>query len=198
MLVPRRSTYRSRQSGDTIIEVLLAITIFSLVAVAGLSIMNQGSATSQRSLEITLVRQQMDAQAEALRYINTAYVAAFKKSGNYSEATPAGQWVKLTNASSGKLRDQASQYGTCTPPDKAFVMNTRTGRVSDVALTPAETFSQATYDDTVMKTAGGIWAEAVRSTATSIDFHIRTCWDSPGQEAPMTLGTIVRLYEPQN
>lgn len=65
-----------KQRGDTIIEVLLAVTVFSLVAVGGMAIMNQGAAMAQRSLEIGLVRQQIDAQADALRYIHNAYVTS--------------------------------------------------------------------------------------------------------------------------
>ena len=61
---------RRFEQGDTIVEVLFAVVVFALVAVGSMSIMNQGTATAERSLEITLVRQQMDAQAEAIRYIH--------------------------------------------------------------------------------------------------------------------------------
>ena len=36
-----------------------------------------------------------------------------------------------------------------------------------------------------------------QANAGYIDFHIRACWDSPGQSVPVTIGTIVRLYEPR-
>ena len=54
--------------GDTLIEVLFAITVFSLVVVTSLAIMNQGTQAALRSLQLTLVRQQVDSQAEALRF----------------------------------------------------------------------------------------------------------------------------------
>lgn len=66
---------RRGERGDTIIEVIFAVTVFSLVAVGGITIMNQGAATAQRSLEIGLVREQIDSQADALRYIHSAYIA---------------------------------------------------------------------------------------------------------------------------
>ena len=59
-----------RNRGDTIIEVLLAVTIFSLVAVGSMVLMNRGVAMAQQSLETTLVRQQIDAQAEMLRFVH--------------------------------------------------------------------------------------------------------------------------------
>ena len=195
---------RERQRGDTIVEVLFAITIFSLVAVGGLSIMNQGTLISQRALEVTLVRQQIDAQAEALRYLNTAYVASFGQGPAPITSSAAGQWVVAT--SDARVRTQPSPFGTtCTPPERSFVVNTATARVVTSGFVPASTFSQIRYDETTPTTINGIdglWVEAVRGTGDPsatrfVDFHIRACWDSPGQATPMTLGTIVRLYEPQ-
>lgn len=195
---------RQRQRGDTIVEVLFAITIFSLVAVGGLSIMNQGTLISQRALEVTLVRQQMDAQAEALRYLNTAHVASFGQGTAPTARSAAGQWAVAT--SDARVRPQPSPFGiTCTPPERSFIVNTATARVVTSGFVPASTFSQIRYDEatpTTINSIDGLWIEAVRgagdpSVAQFIDFHIRACWDSPGQAAPMTLGTIVRLYEPQ-
>ena len=65
-----------RNRGDTIIEVLLAVTIFSLVAVGSMVLMNRGVAMAQQSLETTLVRQQIDAQAEMLRFVHDQARAA--------------------------------------------------------------------------------------------------------------------------
>ena len=52
------------QAGDTLIEVMLATAVFSAVAVGCLTVMNRGLSIAQQSLESTLVRQQIDAQAE--------------------------------------------------------------------------------------------------------------------------------------
>ena len=67
-----------KQRGDTLVEVLFATAVFSLVAVSGLSIMNQGTSTAQRALEITLVRNEINSQAEAIRMLNTSYIAAYR------------------------------------------------------------------------------------------------------------------------
>jgi hypothetical protein len=47
-----------------------------------------------------------------------------------------------------------------------------------------------------------MWIEATGQGATVnnvgyIDFYIRACWDTVGQAMPVTLGTIVRLYDPK-
>jgi type II secretory pathway pseudopilin PulG len=207
--------HHQQESGDTIIEVLFAVTVFAMVAVGSMAIMNQGMATAERSLEITLVRQQMDAQAEAIRYIHQAFVASFQNNGSAPTGV-AAEWVKMTDKITGRGADGASAFGQ-TPGDKCpatvpgqhpFVLDARTASVSNVqpvmvapsgaSLPP---FPQVIYNsDSSINQAYGIWVEAVPSTASNgpgfVDFHIRSCWDGPGSAAPITLGTIVRLYEP--
>ena len=70
---------RKFNRGDTLVEVLLGVTIFSLVAVIALETMNRGMAIAQYSLETTLVRQQVDAQAEMLRYAHDMKNDTWKK-----------------------------------------------------------------------------------------------------------------------
>lgn len=67
-------SFQNFSKGDTIIEVLFAVTIFSALAISGLSVMNRGVGTAQRSLEISLVRQEMNNQAEILRFVHNAYI----------------------------------------------------------------------------------------------------------------------------
>lgn len=194
------------ERGDTIVEVLFAITIFSLVAVGGLSIMNQGVAVAQRALEINLVRQQIDTQAEALRYLNQLYVADYGKQGKGTD-----NWQKIIEANKIS-KNQVQSFDAmvvddkCTVPvNKPFTLDSTKVDIADKAtLTPTAnpaTYSKVRYDAAV-PVAEGVWIQAVRSDAVGTnpgfyDFHIRACWSSPGQTVPMTLGTIVRLYEPR-
>ena len=212
----RLAVRKNRQQGDTIIEVLFAVAVFAMVAVGSMTIMNQGTATAQRSLEITLVRQQIDAQAEAIRYIHKAYVAAYQSGGGALTGT-AAEWTKMTSRTTGHGTDGASEFGqvngetcpTAVPGQRPFILNAHTARVwpaapsmeapADASLPP---FAQVVYnEDSSVNQAYGMWIEAVPSTATNgpgfVDFHIRACWSAPGTDTPMTLGTIVRLYEPR-
>lgn len=211
-----RRIHQSNQNGDTLIEVLFAVAVFAMVAVGSLAIMNQGTASAQRSLEISLVRQQINAQTEAIRYIHQSYIAAFQKDGAAPTGT-AAEWTKMTNKAAGKGADGASVFGqtggnTCpeiTPGQKPFILNARKATVW--GSTPAMSapinaslppFAQVIYNnDSSISRVYGIWIEAVPSTASDgpgfVDFHIRACWEGPGASAPMTLGTIVRLYEPR-
>ena len=195
-----------RQRGDTIIEVMFAIVIFSFITISSLAIMNQGIATGEKALEITLVRQQVNAQAEALRYIHSALTV------NPSEA----QLATWKNFSSTHGQSMASEYGVdgadCVLPRgegfHPFILNARTAEIwtsaPSVSQGPDSSFppySQVVYNtDSSIEAAYGLWVEAVPTTSEEeksfIDFHIRACWPAPGSSRPMTIGTIVRLYDP--
>ena len=59
---------KRRERGDTIIEVMFSFVILSLLVVATYMVMNRGTQIAQRSLEITLVRQQINSQVSLIRY----------------------------------------------------------------------------------------------------------------------------------
>ena len=205
---------RLKTTGDTLIEVLFAVSVFSLVAVSGLAVMNQGSSSSERALEITLVREQMDGQAKTLRFLNSSYVAAFRAGTAYPSSTSAYQWAQMSRyISDNPILNPTTLGGSSCPTlylKGSFILNTQQGTFIDPSknggvLIAAKTFSQVNYTSTVVSSSEGIWIEAIRSSSSAanqsnigyIDFHILSCWDSPGQAVPGTLGTIVRLYEPR-
>ncbi|MBQ6147418.1 hypothetical protein IJI70_01040 [Candidatus Saccharibacteria bacterium] len=67
--------------GDTLVEVMFAVGIFGIVAVSAISLMNRGVNNAQAALETTMARNEIDAQAEALRFIHDAYAAEKHSSG---------------------------------------------------------------------------------------------------------------------
>ncbi len=54
---------------------MFAVGIFGLVAIGAIGIMNKGLYDAQKALEITMARQEIDAQAEALRFLHEAYLS---------------------------------------------------------------------------------------------------------------------------
>ena len=70
--------------GDTLIEVMLSISIFAVVALLTINLMNDGINTAQRTLEVAMARNEIDAQAEALRFIHHSYVAERQMSSDES------------------------------------------------------------------------------------------------------------------
>lgn len=205
------------ERGDTIIEVMVSFALFAMIAVGSLAVMNRGIATAQRSLEITLVRAQIDAQTQALNYIHEAYVASYNKDVPPVVGTAAYQWwdIKTNRNVASSAVPQFGQLaaGRCqtTLPARAFIMNARTAQAQTANLTSSAPtgssvppFSQVIYDTNSpgsIVRAYGITIQAVPSATTNgtgfIDFHIRACWDAAGSSTPLTLGTIVRLYDPR-
>lgn len=129
----------SLKRGDTIIEVLFALSVFSLVAILALNLMNNGVVTAQGSLETTMVRNEINAQAEALRFIHDTVTAgssdeAYQKAWTDIVATtegnslddfvyPPDQNTASTGMSCATYYDQNSANNIGRK--HAFVLNTR-------------------------------------------------------------------------
>lgn len=171
-----------KSRGDTIIEVILAVAVFSLVAVGAMSIMNHGVAMAQRSLEITLVRQQIDAQAEMLRFVSDSN---------------AELWADLRanhlNASAQSILDST----TC--PEQSGLGNWFALRPVGGSLAKIEGTNYSAAPETFAKIRDGR-AEGLSVQLVAIDggdaydAYIQACWSGLGTSTPMTMGTIVRLY----
>lgn len=173
---------RKNQRGDTIVEVLFATAALSLVIVISFMVMNRGVGIAQLAVENTFVRQSMDGQAEALRFLRDAYL-----NSREADSHVRTEWAKIED----RLVGEATPFGGCEPSGRAFYVNTDTVTVQS-NLQPAITFAGAEFGQ-------GLWVEAVQPTIPAgqpeyIDFHIRACWDPPIAGPKATTGTIVRLY----
>lgn len=174
--------------GDTMVEVIVAFAVFALVATGAIAVMNRGLTVTERSLEITLVREQIDAQAQLLRY---------------ARDTDSTAWNDIL----GNLADSGGDGcpingGMITPPSQAFIASVSSSTPREVTYTKLGpgifeqpgTYSQFTLDDSPK--SYGLWVVPVRvGLSNSYDMHIYACWHGPGDTAPTKLGTIVRLYE---
>lgn len=193
------------QRGDTIIEVLLAVTVFSLVSVASMTIMNRSANAAQQAIETTLVRQQVDAQVEALRAAHQAYSRLTTE-----EARDNSVWSSLKNTSTNSI-STASGCPTQTAlntsqvflmnPQTASILTTATGAVLSMEADNAPVFAQIIQDKASgIMTGYGLWIELHKVpggfTPAAYDFRIRACWYGAGTgKTPMALETTVRLYD---
>jgi len=231
------------KQGDTIIEVIFAITIFTLVAVLSITLMNSGIATAQTSLETEMARNEVDAQAEALRFIHNNFVAEL------ALADGSRIWENLWNQiiDERRMMDPRvigdigfSDIGNVCRTEEAysdmigqfmsniFVINTRfldPTRPNNTIFTAGQNATRfgisglypriifrslgADSDDmlggdmsTAIARVEGLWILPVHSDAMQgrdpefFDFYINTCWSAPGRARPASIGTIVRLYNP--
>lgn len=203
-----RAAVRVKERGDTIVEVMFAIAVFAAVAAGALAIMNQGAATTQRSLEITQVRQAMNDQAEALRFVQQEYFSSGGQAQKSLWETAIRSTVRSSASSFGKLRSDGSCLTTSDIQNSGaypFALNLSQNTISVITSSSIKLGTQPpdrAYPGIANNQAYGLWVEAVRPTAADdknfIDFHIRACWDAPGSNVPMTLGTIVRVYDKTN
>ena len=189
---------RKLNRGDTLVEVLLGVTIFSLVAVIALETMNRGMAIAQYSLETTLVRQQVDAQAEMLRYAHDMKNDTWKKLVDSNSVS-----VSAVNGNEGNLGVEKCPDDFST---KEFALAATPSLASKISILnnpgdykAAETYARVDGDT---KKTYGISVRLVKpSTATGsrdsnkYDAYIKACWMPVGSKMPATIGTIVRLYD---
>lgn len=199
---------RKSSRGDTLIEVLFAISVFSMVVVSSIAIMNKGMDAAQRTLGITVTRQLIDTQAQILRTAHDSYIAQYPastytglaatyntiESSTYSSANPGSDFIGSTTCPANVKRGSTSSF-VLSPsnPTQLIAVVTNNDPTAYPLITSSPTIS-----------VQGIWVEAIRKDANStdtpigyIDFHINACWPGPGSNVPLTLGTIVRLYEPK-
>lgn len=149
--------------GDTLIEVMFAVAVFGMVAVGSIGIMNRGLHTTQTALEVTMARQEIDAQAEALRFVHDAFVSSTPDSSDaYTELwqeikSRAYTTSELTNNNPNFFSDynnQSCDVAMQDLPDKSFLINpdsfTSSSLVSDMLLTniqPAATYPRILRTD---------------------------------------------------
>ena len=185
------------QRGDTIIEMVMAFAIFAIAAIGTLTVLNKGVATTQRNLEITLVREQIDSQAEMIRYAHNTQSPAWDAmiASSSLVATPLALDKSCTTSS-------AITNGFFLQPNinAANPSSTQFARKSIASTTfkRPDTYAKIDYTSTTA-VSSGIWVQATRAqqggSVSAYDFYIHACWDSVGLAKPMTLGTIVRVYE---
>ncbi len=130
--------------GDTLVEVMVAMAILAVVTIVTVTMMNQGLNVSERSLELTTARNELNAQAEALRFIHSSYVSELNlpkcnSAGNdvrcqafadiwekiVEQAIPANQERKINLPTTNCERDIYDDGKRALIDDHAFIINTR-------------------------------------------------------------------------
>ncbi|QWQ31525.1 type II secretion system GspH family protein [Candidatus Minimicrobia vallesae] len=178
---------RKFNRGDTLVEVLLGVTIFSLVAVIALETMNRGMAIAQYSLETTLVRQQVDAQAEMLRYAHDMKNDTWKKLVDNNSVS-----VSVVNGNEGNLGAEKCPDDFST---KEFALAATPSLASKISILnnpgdykqKAETYARVDSDT---KKTYGISVRLVKPSTTvgSRDsnkydaYYIKACWMPVGSQ----------------
>ena len=156
----KKNQRKNARRGDTIVEAVIAIAIYSIVAVLALASMNSGLKSAQKNLESTMSRAAVDSQVDAIRYIYDGYIKAkaggsvdadyFKKLWNQMIVTEVG-------GSSGPTLSEV-----ITDPDNVDVLTCKDLIDKDVngnvfALNPRAIYSQESLGSaTGLSSIGGL------------------------------------------
>lgn len=121
--------------GDTLVEISFAIVVFCIISILTVGLMDRNLSAIQGTLELNMARNEIDAQAEALRFIHNSYVAEKGQPGSTKEYSALWQ----TLVSGAKEPDEISSFTSqqCSVyyeengqnniyDDNAFVVNSRT------------------------------------------------------------------------
>ncbi|MCL2002138.1 hypothetical protein FWG76_01900 [Candidatus Saccharibacteria bacterium] len=123
--------------GETIVEVMFAVAIFGAVAMVAIQMMNRGSVVAQAAVEAQQARNEMDAQASAIKFIHDGFLAEREHHNSANTDPPSRQFEELWNLITSSARTAAPPYhdnDTCTDVmsndepfygNQAFIINTR-------------------------------------------------------------------------
>lgn len=140
----KKNAKTNSRRGDTIVEAVIAIAIYSIVAVLAIASMNSGLKSAQKNLESTLSRAAIDSQVDSIRYIYENYIVSRTKGGGDADYYQA-IWKQLIkdhklevhDADGERLKDYVHGLdsvagGTCSDlmdadnnGGKSFVINAR-------------------------------------------------------------------------
>ncbi len=181
---------RNKQRGDTLVEVLMAIVVLSIVVVGAITMMSRGLKASQIAVEHTQVRMQINSQLEMMRYLRDAYISD-------PASTAAQRWTSLFGGTPTYASTTNSNYddSVCnvTSGKTGFYL-TQTG-----ANVTVNQFNPATQPATYARPGQGLWMEVTRSSGISpayVDSSVRACWSGIGDAADQQSVTAIRLYDP--
>lgn len=240
------------KKGDTLVEVTFAIAAFALVSILTINVMNSGLNQAQATLELTQVRNEMNAQAESIRFIHNSFT--LERERPIGEQQYRDLWMLLSRQRNAGMYPNAVVNNPEDVPSltakkscqeiydgmddgtyRAFIMNARlidpseTSDLKNIVVTTKnapDKFTTTTLNSRVVygnssvsnsdaeltetgfyrsvQSAEGIFIVAARDetdnavvTPEFFDYHIRACWVAPGDTVPTTVGTIMRLYNPE-
>ncbi len=211
--------------GDTIIEVIFSIAIFGLVSIVTLNIMQRAMMAGQLALEASLTRQAMDSQAEAIRFLSAKNKNRTKDDffANRNEVQKyilkSSEFKKIIKMEEMTKMNDDTGVMECSVPDddkKAFVIDvydnnlpvkSGAGVIKNATVYPRLVHKGSEEDGNLIGTTGafiesqGLYVQAIKvddgvgDKYSAIDYYIKACWQTPASPQPVTLATIVRLYD---
>lgn len=185
----RRLRHSSRtERGDTVVEVLIAIAILSLVIVGALRVMSAGQATAYNAVERTQVQALLSSQLSLVRYMRDEYIRA----GNASTTPAAADW----NTVVGRFDAATIDNDPCSGSVRSGFYITE-----DYTAAPASQHVISNYSYSAATGApgagNGVWLEAQQVPAGNfVDVVAKACWSPAGSNVSQQSKIVSRLAIP--
>ena len=169
--------------GDTLVEVMLALSVLGMVVVGCMSVMNRLNLNVLDAIERTSVRSDINAQTELINYARDRF-----------DGTDSWNQIKDLAVDS----ESADIGGDCTKNDKSFYLsyNADTDTV-DVISGSSDVSGKNTGGRA--RPGNGIWIDAVyvnvADASPYIDFYVKACWSNLSNNVSSESSTVTRIYD---
>jgi len=184
--------------GDTLVEVLLVISLMAIVVLSIFGIMGRGMSQLQLAVERSQVRTELDGQARALQWMRDSYSADPSSTG--------GQLWSIVLANHRDTADPVFDGSSCNRVSSlAFYVNIDVP-TSSITIEPYDN-SMSDNNPSYAKPGRGMWIEMFDRGTTppppgpappkAVDILMRACWQAIGQPALQHETSLVRLYDGQ-
>ena len=196
------------ERGDSLVEVVLAMAVLSMVAVGSMMVMNNGNATIQNALERTEIRGAVNTQTQLLTYIHDNDPTAWNKILAKAECN-AGSSAAGCNNNSNNATVVTASATKCAPSGNAFLLPTSIpASGASVAVNSAPSSHIATNTSNISSGTAGIWVDPLSyeapnngapvsspSNVAYVDFYIKACWYplGSGSGSKSSSVTVVRM-----
>ena len=177
----KRGTMSNNNRGDTLVEVMLSISILGMVVVGCMAIMNRSSLNVLNSIDRTAVRADINRQTELANY-------AKDHEGSSSA------WANIVNLAATNT-DSINEMCKTNGNGKSFFLDISSDDV--VVKTGNDVKGKNTTGRA--EPGYGIWIDAVAVTPVEsaapsyIDLYVKSCWTRLGSDAEAKSNTILRL-----
>ncbi len=163
-------TIHITEKGDTLVEVMLATAVLSMVLAGAFTISNRATRINQTANERTTVSNLMQREAELLKAAQHQDSVAFWNGMNYE----AAENKAFCDLSTG------TDYG-----DNAFFMQNDLTKTT-LSPTGSDAYEIDLYD---------VWIEAVDADPNDayVDFFVFGCWEGIGGQGEQSSGLVLRL-----
>lgn len=182
------------QRGDTIVEVLLASAVLSLVLAGVFTLSNRATRLNQTAYERTVVSNLMQREVELIK-ASSLQDGTTKFWENFSGTSSRLVGSENTNfcdkiTGSNSISQAFYMTDPVPPPTPADApIPIKTEPIVIDTITQAMTDATADIFD--------IWVEAVgASSDPQVDFFVYACWEGIGGEAMQSSGLVLRLARP--